>query len=155
IQCGAVLAIGYLAFRHAPAIESGVLRSIIKRAGIAILDTIPYLVLFGLFLLIWQTTMGPGVAESIALHFSIAGLLSSLREGVWSSDFAVFYSWIANSPNPFAFIAAGVICCVVVFLALQWRERIAPANSSLIALPQLVDVVIILACLAAPTVALE
>ena len=36
IQCGAVLAIGYLAFRHAPVMQSGVLRSIVERGRIVI-----------------------------------------------------------------------------------------------------------------------
>jgi len=155
IQCGAVLAIGYLAFRHAPAIQRGLLRSIINRAWAAMLETVPYLVLFGLFLLIWQTTMGLGVAESVSLQFSVGRLLGSLREGVWSSDLALFYSWVANSPDRVAFIASGVGCCVIAFLALRQRERSAPANASVIALPQLIDVAIILACVAAPTVVLE
>src|ERR1019366_3820121 len=58
IQCGAVLAIGYLAFRHTPVTQSSALRSIVARARIAFFDTVPYFLLFGLFLLIWQTTMG-------------------------------------------------------------------------------------------------
>jgi hypothetical protein len=155
IQCGAVLAIVYLAFRHAPVVQSGVLRSIIRRACAAILDTGPYLVLFGLFLLIWQTTMGVGVAESFSLHFSVAGLLGSFREGIWSSDLAQFYARVTSSPDRVVFIASGVTCCIIAFLALQWRERVAPANSSIITLPQLIDLVVVLACIAAPTVALE
>ena len=155
IQCGAVLAIGYLAFRHAPVMQSGVLRSIVERGRVVFVDTIPYLVLFVLFLLIWQTTMGVGVAESLSLHFTIAGLLGSLREGIWSSDLAQFYSWVANSPDRVAFIVSGIGCGVIAFLALQWRERGVATNASVIGLSQLIDVAVVFACIAAPTIALE
>src|SRR5208337_195214 len=52
IQCGAVLAIGYLAFRRAPAPGLDALHSVLERARAAVLDTLPYIVLFGLFFLL-------------------------------------------------------------------------------------------------------
>ena len=144
-----------LHFDTTPVMQSGVLRPIVERGRIVIVDTIPYLVLFVLFLLIWQTTMGVGVAESLSLHFTIAGLLGSLREGIWSSDLAQFYSWVASSPDRVAFIVSGIGCGVIAFLALQWRERGVATDASVIGLSQLIDVAIVFACIAAPTVALE
>jgi hypothetical protein len=155
IQCGAVLAIGYLACRRTPVNQAGALRVMIERGRIVIVDTFPYLVLFVLFLLIWQTTMSVGVAESLPLQFTIAGLLGSLREGIWSSHLALFYSWVAGSPDRVVFIVSGIGCGVISFLALQWRERDVASNASIIGLSQLFDVAIVIACIAAPTVALE
>jgi hypothetical protein len=155
IQCGAVLAIGYLAFRHTPVTQSSALRSIVARARIAFFDTVPYFLLFGLFLLIWQTTMGLGVAESLSLQFSLAGLLGSIREGIWSSDLAQFFSWVASAPDRLVFIGSSIVCCIVAFLALQQRERVTPTDASVIELPALVDLIVVFACIAGPTVALE
>ena len=154
IQCGAVLAIGYLAFRRAPAPGLDALHSVLERARAAVLDTLPYLVLFGLFFLLWQTTMGP-FAPAISFHFSGAALLQSLREGVWTSDLAQFYQNVVTSPHRLAFIAAAAVCGAVAFLALQWRERRAAAAAPGVGGRGLVDVLVVVACIAAPTIALE
>ena len=154
IQCGAVLAIGYLAFRRAHASGVNALHSVLKRAGTAFLDTFPYLVLFGLFLLLWQTTMGSFASEA-SFHFSLTALLQSLREGVWTSDFVLFCQLIVTSPDRLAFIAAATICGVVAYLSLIWRERRAAAGVPGIDVRGLMDVSIVAACIAAPTIALE
>ena len=67
IQCGAVLAIFYLAFRRAPASGLDTHASILERARAAALDTLPYLALFGLFFLVWQTTMGPFASRPLSI----------------------------------------------------------------------------------------
>ena len=154
IQCGAVLAIGYLALRRAPAPDLDALHSVLGRARAAVLDTLPYLVLFGLFFLVWQTTMGP-FAPAISSHFSGAALLQSLREGVWTSDLAQFYQNVFTAPHRLAFIAAAAVCGAVAFLALQWRERRAAAEAPGVDGRGLVDVFVVVACIAAPTIALE
>jgi hypothetical protein len=154
IQCGAVLAIGYLAFRRAPAPGLDVLHSLLERARAAILDTIPYLVLFGLFFLLWQTTMGP-FAPAVSFQFSGKALLQSLREGLWTSDLSQFYQNVVTSPHRPAFIVAAAACGGAAFLALNWRERRAAAEAPGVGWRQLVDVFIVVACVAAPTVALE
>jgi len=154
IQCGAVLAIGYLAFRRAHAPGRDALHSVLERARAAVLDTLPYLVLFGLFFLVWQTTMGP-FAPAISSHFSGAALLQSLREGVWTSDLAQFYQNVFTAPHRLAFIAAAAVCGAVAFLALQWRERRAAAEAPGVGGRGLVDVFVVVACIAAPTIALE
>jgi hypothetical protein len=152
IQCGAVFAIGYLAFQRASLDPVGRPRSVVGRSWIAILDTAPYLVLLGLFLLIWQTTMGP-FASAASLRFQVPALLQSLREGVWNSDLAQFYERVVTSPNRLAFVIAAVLCTVLAFLALRWRERGQEAPG--IPMRRLVDVAVVVACIAAPTVALE
>jgi hypothetical protein len=154
IQCGAVLAIGYLAFRRAPAPGLDALHPVRDRARAAILDILPYLLLFGLFFLLWQTTMG-SFAPAISFHFSGAALLRSLREGVWTSDLAQFYQNVFTAPHRLAFIAAAAVCGAVAFLALQWRERRAAAEAPGVGGRGLVDVFVVVACIAAPTIALE
>lgn len=153
IQCGAALAIGYLAFRRSLAARIDTRSSIAERAWIAALDTAPYLVLFGLFLLIWQTTMAP-FKPATSLHFSIAALFRSLQQGIWG-DLAIFYAWVAKSPGRLAFIAAAVVSGCVAFLALQWRERHSAAKVPGIVGQRLTDLLVVVACIAAPTVFLE
>jgi len=154
IQCGAVLAIGYLAFRRAPAPGLDALHSVLERVRAAVLDTLPYLVLFGLFFLLWQTTMGSFASEA-SFHFSGAALLQSLREGVWTSDFVLFYKLVVTSPDRLAFIPAAAVCGAVAYLALLWRERRAAAAAPGVGGRGLVDVFVVVACIAAPTIALE
>jgi hypothetical protein len=154
IQCGAILAIGYLAFRRAPVDHDNTLRSILERARTAILDTAPHLAVFGLFLLVWQTTMG-SFAPAMSLQFRIAAILESLKEGIWSSDLTLFYHWVVTSPDRLAFIVAAGVCGGVAFVALQWRERGSTGWVPGIAMNRLMDVLVIVACIAAPTVSLE
>jgi len=154
IQCGAVLAIAYLAFRRAPAPGLDPLHSTIERTRAAVFDTLPHLALFGLFFLLWQTTMGP-FAPAVSFHFSGAALLQSLREGVWTRDLSQFYQNVVTSPHRLAFIIAAAVCGGVAFLALQWRERRATAEAPGVGRRRLADVFVVVACVAAPTVALE
>jgi hypothetical protein len=159
LQCGAVLAIGYLALRRAPVDDLGHRRVPGKRLGKALADTAPYLILFGLFLLLWSTTSASDVTKldpaALGLHFTLAGLLASLREGLWSSDLAMFYLLVAESPHRAAFVVAALTCGIISFVALQLRKRLPGTASSVITVPRLLDVLIVLACIAAPTVALE
>jgi hypothetical protein len=74
---------------------------------------------------------------------------------VWTSDFTAFYRRVISSPDFVAFILTAAGCCVLTFIALLWRRRCAGIAGSVIAMPQLVDVYVVLACIACPTVALE
>ena len=82
IQCGAVVAISYLALRQAlsPSVDNrpDPRPALSKRLGRTVVDVAPYVVLFGLFVLNWQTTMGP-LADSIPLKFHAVDLLHSLK----------------------------------------------------------------------------
>src|SRR5262249_28535898 len=123
IQCGAMLAVAYLALRTtlpqtpfdgaqsgAPSTrgkkvaaeaaaadrisESAVIfpndskHRVLRGFFTAAADTAPYAAFFGLFLLIWQTTVSPHAVGALSLNFTLGGLFASLREGVWHSDFS-------------------------------------------------------------------
>jgi hypothetical protein len=78
-----------------------------------------------------------------------------MREGIWSVDLATFFSRVYGSPDRavIALVAAG--CGVIALIALQFRSRISGVAPSIIGMPQLLDVFVVLACIAAPTIALE
>jgi hypothetical protein len=156
IQCGAVLAIGYLALRRGMSSkhDPNQPQSALKVASIAVCDTIPYLALFGVFLLVWQTTIRPSVADSIAMSFSPAAFAASLGEGLIRMDLGLFFSRVQNSPylGLITIVAAGCGILIALALWLWTRKNIA---RTIISIPSLLDVFIILACLAAPTVVLE
>jgi hypothetical protein len=127
----------------------------LNRLWVAVVDTAPYVALFGLFLLLWQNTINPAVIGAISLRFRPAALLASLREGVWTSDFTAFYLRVVSSPDFIAFILAAAVCCLLIFIALLFRRRCAGTAGSVIAMLRLADVYVVLACIACPTVALE
>jgi len=155
IQSGAVLAIGYLALRRTWVTEADHPSGIFKVVTVAICDTAPYVALFGLFLLIWRTTINPGAVDAFSLQFNFGRLLASVREGIWSVDLATFFSRVYGSPDwaIMALVAAG--CGLVALIALRFRTRISGVAPSFIGIAQLLDVLIVLGCLAAPTIALE
>jgi hypothetical protein len=158
IQCGAAVAIGYLAFRQALSQSGENLldprASMVQRLLRAALDIAPYVILFGFFILIWQTTMGP-LADAIPLKFDAAALLRSLKEGVWNNDFAIFFDRLYASPHLVVFIAAGLACGGALFLALQLREARSADRVPGATWSTLIDVLIVFACLALPTIVLE
>src|SRR5262249_36322182 len=82
-------------------------------------------------------------------------LLASLRQGIWSEDLNVFFLWVWGSPDRLSMLLVACACGVLAFLALRARSRLAAPASSLISIPRLVDVMIVLGCIAAPTVMLE
>lgn len=158
IQCGAVVAIGYLALRQAfsPTLDDDfvALLPLVRRLGRAVLDVVPYVVLFGLFLLIWQTTMGP-LADAIPMKFSAVALLRSLKEGVWNEDFAIFYDRVRSVTNPWIFVTAAGLGAGVLFWVLRWRERAVGEIAPGLGWGTLIDVLIVFASLAVPTILLE
>lgn len=157
IQCGAVLAIGYLAVRRGLSSkhDRDQPQSAFKVVSIAICDTIPYLAVFGVFLLIWQTTIRPSVADSVALSFSPAAFAASLGEGLIRMDLGLLFSRVQNSSylGLITIVAAG--CGILIAVALWLRARIANAVPTIISIPSLLDVIIVLAGLVGPTVVLE
>ena len=158
LQSGAVVAIGYLALRQDPTRARDDLvnapASLVERLGRAVLDVSPYVVLFGLFILIWETTMTP-FAEQLPLEFHVASLVRSLKEGFWNSDFAIFYNRVRSVPHPFMFVAAAGLCAGVLFWALQRRESRSAAEVPGVTWGTLVDVLVVFTSLALPTVLLE
>ena len=57
IQCGAVVAVGYLAFTRAAVTPKGGWRRLAAKLSVTITDTASYAVLLALFLLLWRTTV--------------------------------------------------------------------------------------------------
>ena len=156
IQCGAAIAIGYLALRRQWGSDEGHQPGIFKGVILAICDTAPYVALFGLFLLIWRATIRPNIVAIFTLHFEPQALLASLREGIWNTDFTTFFVrayYISPDWIIITLMAAG--CGLLALIALQFHRRMSGINPSIIRFPQLLDVVIVLGCIAAPTIALE
>jgi hypothetical protein len=155
IQCGAVLAVGYLALRRgSPSPRKNRIGSVVDRLGSTLFDTAPYLALFGLFVLIWQTTMGP-LADSMPLTFRVAAFMRSVREGIWNGDLEIFYDWVRSSPNRWAFIAAAAGYGAALCLALQLRNVRQGYKVPGVSWSTLIDLMIVVACFAVPTVVLE
>ena len=152
LQCGAALAIGYAAFRIGP--SDCERSSRLRRLGAALLDVFPYIALFALYFLIWETAMGTFAATN-PLHFSMSAFWRSLEQGVWHSDLLLFYLWVMRSPDYLALIVSAVICGALAFLALQWRETFSDWAVPGICFWQIVDVLVIVVLIASPTVALE
>src|SRR5262245_36510098 len=150
-----MLAVAYLALRRSLIAPAGGKPAVIRGLLASVAETAPYAALFALFLLIWQTTIQPAAANAISLQFTWPGFLASLREGLWSSDLRAFYARVADSPDIVAMLVATALCSTIAFCALLFRRRWPGTDAEVIELPQLVDVLVVLACVAAPTVALE
>jgi hypothetical protein len=158
IQSGAVVAIAYLALRDALSrgvdYPSNSFTSLFRRLGRAILDLIPYAALFGLFVLIWQTTMGP-LADVVPLKFHAAAFFQSLKEGLVNGDLLIFYNWIWSVPHPLVFIAAAGVSAAALCLVLQLHASRLVCETPGVTWGMLLDLLVVFACLALPTVLLE
>lgn len=130
IQCGAIVAIGYLAIRRG------------RKLVPAIIDCVPYALLFVLYLAIWRTVAR--LPEVYGMHFDEAKLLVSLQSIFWHYDMRAF---AAQTIVPAYVAAAAIVGSACASLA--WLGR----NGSPIKL--LFDVVIVVALIAMPTVIIE
>lgn len=154
LQCGAVLAIAYLRIRRDSKRLNN--RKAIARLGFQVLaDTSPYLFLFIFFVLIWRTTMGSIFTNTISFDFALIPFLTSLREGAWSSDFALLFSRSLDLPEFVPFTVAAAACSLLTFFALLQRNRCAGVKSSIITPSALIDIFVVVACVAAPTILIE
>ena len=98
--------------------------------------------------------MGP-LANSMPLTFRFAAFLRSMREGIWNGDLAIFYDWVRSSPNRWAFIAAATGYGAALCLALHLRDVRQGYKVPGVSWSTLIDLMIVIACLALPTVLLE
>jgi hypothetical protein len=155
IQCGAVFAIGYLALRRTWATQADHRSRIVKGVIQAICDTAPYVALFTIFILIWRTTIDAGAVDAFSLQFNPGALLASVREGIWSTDLAPVFSRVYGSPDRDVIVAIAAGFGVLMLTGLQFRNRIGGGTPSIIGVPQLLDVFVVIGCIAAPTIALE
>ena len=145
VQCGAALAVAYLAFtRPAGAwrLSSGL------RA--AFVDTLPYGLLFVLYLLIWRTVaLRP---ETYVLHLDLGKLLLSLRYGLLHYDVQEWIRLLLSGSFNLGYIgvacAAGLlVVCAMLSVRSEHNEIATPRT--------LVDVICVAALIALPTVAVE
>lgn len=157
IQCGAILAIAYLSFfeRDTGAREraSGTLIGTLWRRAIAtVSDTVPFGLLFLMFLLIWRTAGPPPGA--FALEPSLSNTLRSIAQGLWHDDSQLMLLLLAKAPHRIAYLVVAAGSALVVCGLLVWRSA-GRGPSAPIAPRRLLDVLAVVLCLALPTIAVE
>ena len=144
VQCGAILAVAYLAFtRRAGKWQ---LSSALQATFV---DTLPYALLFVLYILIWRTVaLRP---ETYVLHPDAGKLLLSLRYGLWHYDLQGWALALVNRSLKTAYIvvacAAGLIAFGMTNAGRDREEIIAPRA--------LFDIFLVAALIAVPTVLIE
>ena len=115
----------------------------------AVFDVLPYIALFALFLMLWITAMPTVVPYQF--RFSFASLIESIWNGIWHEHYHYFGTWL---------VAAGIPLMGVIFVLLS----LAVAGLLHVSHPVDYDgppirtlgfALLIAACIAAPTVALE
>ncbi|VTU35510.1 hypothetical protein [Variovorax sp. RA8] len=144
LQIGAVLAVAYLSFVSA---GPGLRARLVK----ALKDTIPFLGVFAVFMLIWRTASSPTMAQYYQTTFTLPGLLQSIAAGVWHPDFPVFLFWWAPRPLAHPMLVANMLALAVGVYLLMPKlpaEGARPARSTR-------DIIMVALCLVAPTVAVE
>lgn len=154
VQCGAIAAIGYLSLTSSN-VNPGE-RSIKYSSKLItmIVDIAPYAALFGIFLLIWQTTMVNPSAYTFVPNAS--KLVSSLGKGIWHNETLWWLNWAIHSPNWMIYAQCAVIAAIlsfVVVLRSSWGSSVGSGYP--IGARGLLDSFIVVACLAAPTVVVE
>ena len=148
IQCGAMLAIAYLALRHEGAAAAR--DSFWTRVKLALFDATPYLLLFIFFLLIWRTAAR--TPETYALGFDVLRFITSLKQGLWHSDNSLFAIALWNAPHYLTLILLAAVAGIGI--ALLMRKEIERRPEPFRAAAAL-DIIVISLCLVAPTVAVE
>jgi hypothetical protein len=153
IQCGAAVAVGYLAFTRGAETSEGGWRRLAAKLSAAITDTAAYVALFALFLLLWRTTvLNP---STYSLHPNAYNLLASVRQGIWHRDMLWWLGWAMQSPHRVAYAATAIAAVPIMFLVFvrTWGRPVR--SDQPITLRGLIDVFVVVACLAVPTVAVE
>ena len=153
IQCGAIGAIGYLGLTRGSAATKKSWPAIYARTSVALTDFAPYFVVFIVFLLIWRTTvLNP---STYSLQPDIGRLLTSLRKGLWHEELLWWFGWSWQSPYWSVYAAVAIAAAPAAFVVLMWVWRGAPEDNLPINSRALVDTLIVIAFLVAPTVAVE
>jgi hypothetical protein len=153
IQCGAVVAVSYLAFTRAEVMPKGGWRRFAAKLSVTITDTASYAVLLALFLLLWRTTvLNP---STYSLHPNVSNLVASLGQGIWHKDMLWWLDWAMQSPHRIAYAAAAIAAVPIMFLVLVRTWARSTGGDQPIGLRGLLDVFVVVACLAIPTVAVE
>jgi hypothetical protein len=150
IQCGAVLGVYYLALTRDrdPDRKLGTLPA---RSLVALGDVLPYGAFFGVFLLVWRTTMlHPGTYD---LGPSLQKFVASLQFGAWHYDLQLWLQTLFQSPAG-APLAVGAIFALLMFVVLNWRSDSKSAEQPG-TLRAVLDVLVVVALLSVPTILVE
>ena len=147
IQCGALLAIAFLAFATPPNQE----RSLLRRSLASFRDSWPFGAVFLAFLLVWRTTAR--AAETYSMSPSLHSFFSSLKEGIWHYDLQLMVQILQASPHAPVYILGGMlVACGSVFFLWSRAEPESFCGKRLLSLFRLFVVV---TCIAVPTIAVE
>jgi hypothetical protein len=124
IQTGAVIAVLYLSIVNSTALKP---QETWRRA---VLDALPYIGIFCIFLLVWLTTARPEMYEYYRLRPSFIQALSTLRYAIWHPDFTNFITWSASVIfSPAGFVVFGAVLVLVgsgVYADLGLARRTSP-----------------------------
>ena len=144
IQCGAILAVAYLAFTR----PAGQWR-LSSAARAAFIDALPYGLLFVLYMIIWRTVLR--TPETYGLQPDLAKLLLSLRYSLWHYDLRNWVLTLLHGEFEPAYLFAACIVGAIAFgmtRAGSGRDEICPPRA-------LFDAVCVAALIALPTVVVE
>lgn len=157
LQTGAVMAVAYLAYASPSNGERSLFSSPAKRFLRAATDTLPYLALFLIFLLVWKTTASPSMAVYYQMDFSPAQMVKSLGFAVWHMDFLTFATWATSilSLRTGAIAAIAVGAAVYFLVSVTLRPGRDVKGSDIAEGRPLFDILIVALCLVAPTIAVE
>jgi hypothetical protein len=154
IQCGAILAIAYLAFTRAKPASNSLTMRLIMRARCTAADVLPYALLFVLFIAVWRTAAR--TPEAYELTPQAGNFLQSLRMGVWHFDLSHWVRRVIHGEYTMALLAASAavaIICVVLLRLMSSRHD--EHTSSPQSVRHILDVLVVVALLALPTVLVE
>ena len=146
IQIGALGGIFFVALRQRLATASWA-RAVFGAA----LDTLPYVGLLALYVMIWLTTSPVGVPSAFRLQFSFVALAQSMAFGVWNDHYHFFWIWLTSADSRLMFVIFALL--VAVLLLLLRRVRLGVFDKP--TLKSLGFALLVAACIAAPTIVLE
>jgi hypothetical protein len=151
LQSGAILAIAVLAFWSASgeAIWSNLTRRLLR----VILDVWPYVAIFMLYVCIWNTVSNPRMAAYYSVKPTFSAFLSSVRYGVWPSDYIRFQQWFGGPLSPLTQTAIFIAVAVGFYGLIIGRQ--SSAKNAFPSPSKLVLIIIVACCVVLPTVAVE
>ena len=144
IECGSILAIAYLAFTR----PTGKWRAS-SAIRAAVLDTLPYALLFALFLLIWRAVAH--TPEAYQPHPDVGKLIKSLQYGPLHYDLREWVSLLSKGWFKPAFLVPGVVIGLIAF----GMAKVSATRDEIATLGALLDLLCVAALIALPTVVVE
>ena len=146
IQTGAMGGVFFVSLRQRLATVSWA-RAVLGAA----FDTLPYVALLTLYVMIWLTTSPVGVPSAFRLQFSFMALAQSIAFGIWNDHYHFFWIWLTSADSRLMLVILALL--VAVLLLLLRRVRLSASDKP--TLKSLGFAVLVAACVAGPTIALE